>query len=89
MIGDQRKVPGIHVGVGGDNVALTQSPTETLLDRDLLAGSHLVRRSDQKAIRMRADIKAKILRAEAIAPHALDLLHKLFGGIGDVGVPVD
>src|SRR3546814_15281646 len=38
---------------------------------------------------MRADVQAKILRAKAIAPHALDLLFKLFGGIGDVGVPVD
>src|SRR3546814_14662917 len=66
-----------------------QSPTETRLDRDLLAGSHLVRRRDQQAVRMRADVQAKILRAKAIAPHALDLLYKLFGGIGDVGVPVD
>ena len=38
---------------------------------------------------MRADVKAKILRTETIAPHALDLLHKLFSSIGDVGVPVD
>src|SRR3546814_9668144 len=50
------KVPSIHVRVGGDNVALPQSPTETLLDRDLLAGSHLVRRRDQQAVRMRADV---------------------------------
>src|SRR3546814_5548194 len=89
VIADQRKVPSSHVRVGGDNVALPQSPNETLLDRDLLAGSHLVRRRDQQAVRMRADVQAKILRAKAIAPHALDLLYKLFGGIGDVGVPVD
>src|SRR5690606_12335438 len=85
VIGDQFKVPGIHVGSGGNDVAFAESPTETLLDRDLLAGSHLVRGRDQQAVRMRANVKPKVLWTEAIAPHALDLLHKFFGGFGDVG----
>jgi len=38
---------------------------------------------------MRANVKPKVLWAEAITSHALDLLHKFFGGFGDVGVPVD
>ena len=54
---------------------------------DVARGSHLVRGSDQQALRMRPDVKTKILGAQSIATHLLDLLRELFRSFCDMGVP--
>jgi len=89
VLGDQVEVPGVHVRIGRDDVTLPQPSAETLFDRDLLARPHLVGGGDQQAVGVRTDIKTEILRAQAVAPHPLDLLSEFLGGFRDMGIPVD